>query len=70
MSEGERGLARQNVLMDSHTHSHPGHSHGHEHDRGLRGFVRYMRMLPKMWRSPVSVEVIRAMAPQMLSETG
>jgi ubiquinone/menaquinone biosynthesis C-methylase UbiE len=43
-------------------HGHAGH--GHEHDRGLRGFVRYMRMLPKMWRSPVSREVVRAIAPQ------
>ena len=37
---------------------------GHGHDRGLRGFVRYMKMLPKMWRSPVSSEVVRAIAPQ------
>ena len=43
-------------------HDHAGH--GHEHDRGLRGFVRYMKMLPKMWRSPVGREVVRAIAPQ------
>lgn len=43
-------------------HDHAGH--GHEHDRGLRGFVRYMKMLPKMWRSPVSREVVRAVEPQ------
>jgi ubiquinone/menaquinone biosynthesis C-methylase UbiE len=43
-------------------HDHAGH--GHEQDRGLRGFLRYMKMLPKMWRSPVSREVIRALAPQ------
>ena len=59
MSECERVWARQNVQMDSHTHGH-----GHEHDRGLRGFVRYMKMLPKMWRSPVSAEVVRSIAPQ------
>ncbi len=43
-------------------HDHAGH--GHDHDRGLRGFVRYMKMLPKMWRSPVSRAVVRAVAPQ------
>ena len=50
--------------MDQHTHAHGEHGHGHEHDRGLRGFVRYTKMLPKMWRSPVSVEVVRSIAPQ------
>jgi ubiquinone/menaquinone biosynthesis C-methylase UbiE len=40
------------------------HGHGHDQDRGLRGFVRYMKMLPKMWHSPVSREVVRAIAPQ------
>jgi ubiquinone/menaquinone biosynthesis C-methylase UbiE len=43
-------------------HDHAGH--GHEQDRGLRGFLRYMKMLPKMWRSPVSRDVIRTLAPQ------
>ncbi len=43
-------------------HDHAGH--GHHQDRGLRGFVRYMKMLPKMWRSPVSREVVRAIAPR------
>ena len=38
--------------------------HGHQQDRGLHGFVRYMKMLPKMWRSPVSREVVRTIAPQ------
>ena len=43
-------------------HDHDGH--GHEHDRGVRGFVRYMKMLPKMWRSPVSREVVDDISPQ------
>lgn len=30
----------------------------------MRGFLRYMMMLPKMWRSPVSREVIREISPQ------
>lgn len=46
------------------SHDHAGHGHGHDQDRGLRGFVRYMKMLPKMWRSPVSSEVVRDVAPQ------
>ena len=44
------------------SHGHVGH--GHEHDRGMRGFVRYMKMLPKMWRSPVSREVVLEISPQ------
>jgi ubiquinone/menaquinone biosynthesis C-methylase UbiE len=43
---------------------HPHAGHGHEHDRGLRGYVRYMKMFPKMWRSSVSHEVVRDIAPQ------
>jgi ubiquinone/menaquinone biosynthesis C-methylase UbiE len=30
----------------------------------MRGFVRYMKMLPKMWMSPVSREVVHHVAPQ------
>jgi ubiquinone/menaquinone biosynthesis C-methylase UbiE len=45
-------------------HDHAGHEHGHDQDRGLRGFVRYMKMLPRMWRSPVSSEVVRDIAPR------
>lgn len=50
--------------MSSHDHAGHGQGHGHQQDRGLRGFARYMKMLPKMWRSPVSREVIRDVAPQ------
>jgi ubiquinone/menaquinone biosynthesis C-methylase UbiE len=46
--------------MNSHGHV----GHGHEQDRGMRGFARYMKMFPKMWRSPVSREVVRAVSPQ------
>ncbi len=49
--------------MSSHYHAGHEHGHGHQQDRGLRGFVRYMKMLPKMWRSPVSREVVRVVAP-------
>lgn len=44
------------------SHGHVGH--GHEQDRGFSGFVRYMKMLPKMWRSPVSCEVVREISPR------
>jgi ubiquinone/menaquinone biosynthesis C-methylase UbiE len=50
-------------MTGSQGHDHD-HGHGHEQDRGLRGFVRYMKMLPKMWRSPVSREVVRDISPQ------
>ncbi|HEY7627076.1 MAG TPA: class I SAM-dependent methyltransferase, partial [Ilumatobacteraceae bacterium] len=51
--------------MSSHGHAGHGHAgHGHGQDRGLRGFLRYMKMLPKMWRSPVSRAVIGEVAPQ------
>jgi ubiquinone/menaquinone biosynthesis C-methylase UbiE len=30
----------------------------------MRGFVRYMKMLPKMWRSPVSRDVVRDISPR------
>ena len=43
-------------------HDHGEHGHGHDQDRGLKGFLRYMKMLPKMWRSPVSREVVRDLA--------
>jgi ubiquinone/menaquinone biosynthesis C-methylase UbiE len=46
------------------SHDHSGHEHGHDQDRGWRGFFRYVKMLPKMWRSPVSEEVVCAVAPQ------
>jgi ubiquinone/menaquinone biosynthesis C-methylase UbiE len=45
-------------------HGHAEHGHGHHQDRGLRGFLRYMKMLPKMWRSPVGAAVVRSLAPQ------
>ncbi len=45
--------------------AHGGHDgHGHHLDKGMRGFLRYMKMLPKMWTSPVSRDVVRAVAPR------
>jgi ubiquinone/menaquinone biosynthesis C-methylase UbiE len=42
--------------MSEH-HDQP-HGHGHHHDRGWRAVVRYLRLSPRMWRSPVNREVI------------
>jgi len=42
-----------------HDHTHRA-DHGHEHDRGARGFLRYLRLLPLMWRSDINREVVRA----------
>ncbi|MEY2581579.1 MAG: hypothetical protein QOE09_1428 [Ilumatobacteraceae bacterium] len=50
--------------MSPHDRAEHRHGHGHDQDRGLRGFVRYTKMLPKMWYSPISREVVRAIAPQ------
>src|SRR4051812_25662626 len=48
-----------------HAHSHrPAQAHGHEHDRGIPALFRYLRLLPVMWRSPVSSEVVRVIAPK------
>ena len=50
-----------------HMHDHPhgaSHRHGHELDRGLLALVHYLRLLPVLWRSRVSSEVVRAIAPK------
>jgi ubiquinone/menaquinone biosynthesis C-methylase UbiE len=48
-----------------HDHAHRADhgEHAHEHDRGARGFLRYLRLLPHMWRSDVNREVVRSVAP-------
>ena len=48
----------------------PGHGHGHVHDRGLRGFVHYLGLLPAMWHTEVSSEVVRAGISGLRSATG
>lgn len=40
------------------------HGHAHEHDRGLWAVLRYLRLLPELWRSEVNTEVVRAVAPK------
>jgi SAM-dependent methyltransferase len=46
-----------------HDHAHH-HSHGHAHDQGLAASLRYLRLLPVMWRSAVSDEVVAAIGPK------
>ena len=49
-----------------HAHSHrAGHGRGHAHDQGLPALFRYLRLLPVMWRSEVSAEVVRVVAPRV-----
>lgn len=47
-----------------HEHVHHHHGHAHEHDQGIPGLLRYLRLLPRMWRSPVSTAVVEAIAPK------
>lgn len=56
--------------MNTHEHGHHRqdhgrrrHEHGHQHDRGARGFLRYLRLLRRMWTSKVNREVVRSLAP-------
>ncbi len=39
--------------------SHSSHAHGHHHDQGPRAVFRYLRLLPRMWRSDVNDAVVR-----------
>ena len=48
----------------SHRHEHGDHAHGHQHDRGIRGFLRYLRRTRRMWRNTVNDHVVDAIDPQ------
>ena len=43
-------------------HHHDGH-HGHQNDQGLSGALRYLRRLPRMWRSDINDAVVDEVAP-------
>ena len=45
-----------------HDHHHHHHGHAHHHDRGARAVLRYLRLLPRMWRSPLNEAVVRELA--------
>jgi SAM-dependent methyltransferase len=51
--------------MSQHDHHAEHHHHGHQHDRGALGLLRYLRLLPQMWRSDVSDEVVRMIGPKV-----
>lgn len=40
------------------------HEHGHHNDQGIKGALRYLRQLPRMWRSPINDAVIDLVDPQ------
>lgn len=46
-----------------HGHRHD-HRHGHAHDQGWRGMARYLRLLPRMWRSVVNDTVVAMLDPR------
>jgi SAM-dependent methyltransferase len=50
---------------DHHEDEHRGHGHhGHDNDRGFRGALRYLRRLPRMWRSAINDAVVDLVDPQ------
>lgn len=46
-----------------HEHEHDDH-HGHHKDQGIKGALRYLRHLPRMWRSPINDAVVDLIKPQ------
>lgn len=59
------------MANDHRTHDHPPedhghghHGHGHENDQGIRGALRYLRWLPRMWRSAINDAVVDLVDPQ------
>lgn len=60
--------------MGDHGHDHGhdhggdhGHDHGgggHHHDQGVLGALRYLRLLPRLWRSEVNDAVVARIAPR------
>lgn len=59
---------------ERHPHEHHDHEHhGHEKDQGIKGAFRYLRQLPRMWRSPVNdavVELIDAKVGERVIDIG
>lgn len=53
--------------MPEHAHDHEhdhGHRHGNARDRGFKAILRYVRLTPRMWRSPVNDAVVELIAPR------
>ncbi len=49
---------------DHHHHGHGHRHHGHENDQGITGALRYIRLLPLMWRSPINDAVVDLVRPE------
>ena len=47
----------------AHDHQH-GHGHGHENDQGFRGALRYLRWMPRLWRSVINDALVDLVDPQ------
>ena len=45
----------------AHPSPAPAHGHGHHNDRGWRGVLRYARLAPKLWSSPMNRAAIAAL---------
>ena len=45
-------------------HEHEHHPHGHANDQGIKGALRYLRLLPQMWRSPINDAVVDLVDPK------
>ena len=63
MNESPPHHRHDHARKKSHTHV-DAQRLGHAHDRGLAGFVRYMGLLSRMWRSEISTVVVALVAPQ------
>lgn len=47
-----------------HGHEHDHGDGGHRHDQGVRGALRYLRLLPRLWRSEVNDAVVARIDPR------
>lgn len=45
-------------------HEHEHHPRGHANDQGIKGALRYLRLLPQMWRSPINDAVVDLVDPK------
>ncbi len=66
MGDDNAGHTGRGHGHDHHPGHHAGHDHGggHQHDQGVLGALRYLRLLPRLWRSEVNDAVVAEIAPQ------
>ncbi len=51
-------------MPHSHDHAAGEHRHGHANDQGIKGALRYLRWLPRMWTSEINDAVVDMIAPR------